>query len=412
MTGLQNDSGGQRRNNHLPVGGSPGTAGQPHPLGTIRHSPHSAASNQELESLSLAGSPPHTCCCPCLDWGPPEAAATPKLHTPPSHLQPRGLLQHHDGGTAVLERHLDVVGQLRLLFPLAEMLAQQRFPVRDGDRLPVGDRAAALAWSAISWGVGQVGLGWRKCTRHCTYTGSPGRGAKAENPYMCSDECDASNPDLAHPQLMQDRERSGPITYWQTVTWSRYPEPLLANISLAWNKSLELTDDIQVTFEYGRPTVMVLEKSLDKGRTWQPYQFYADDCMEAFDMPAKRVQDLSTANATRVICTEQYSRWVGSKNEKVVRFDVAERFKIFAGPTFRNMDSLYTRMESMKGLRDFFTFTNLRLRLLRPALGGTYVQRENLLKYFYAISNIEVPARWPEESLILAQKQVLAGAGP
>ncbi|KAJ7983786.1 hypothetical protein DPEC_G00371390 [Dallia pectoralis] len=211
---------------------------------------------------------------------------------------------------------------------------------------------------------------------------------------MCSDECDASNPDLAHPpQLMQDRERSGPITYWQTVTWSRYPEPLLANISLAWNKSLELTDDIQVTFEYGRPTVMVLEKSLDKGRTWQPYQFYADDCMEAFDMPAKRVQDLSTANATRVICTEQYSRWVGSKNEKVVRFDVAERFKIFAGPTFRNMDSLYTRMESMKGLRDFFTFTNLRLRLLRPALGGTYVQRENLLKYFYAISNIEVPAR-------------------
>lgn len=215
-----------------------------------------------------------------------------------------------------------------------------------------------------------------------------------ENPYLCSDECDASNPDLAHPpQLMQDRERSGLITYWQTVTWSRYPEPLLANISLAWNKSLELTDDIQVTFEYGRPTMMVLDKSLDKGRTWQPYQFYADDCMDAFDMPAKRVQDLSATNVTRVICTEQYSRWVGSKNEKVLRFEVMARFAIFAGPKLLNMDSLYTRMESMKGLRDFFTFTNLRLRLLRPALGGTYVQKDNLLKYFYAISNIEVPAR-------------------
>ncbi|XDV38191.1 hypothetical protein PO909_007654, partial [Leuciscus waleckii] len=215
-----------------------------------------------------------------------------------------------------------------------------------------------------------------------------------ENPYLCSDECDASNPDLAHPpQLMQDRERSGLITYWQTVTWQRYPEPLQANITLSWNKTLELTDDIQITFEYGRPTVMVLEKSLNFGRTWQPFQYYADDCVDAFNMPARRVRDLNAANATRVICTEQFSRWVGSKNEKVVRFEVRPRFATFAGPRLLNMEGLYTRMESMKGLRDFFTFTNLRLRLLRPALGGTYVQRDNLLKYFYAISNVEVLAR-------------------
>lgn len=215
-----------------------------------------------------------------------------------------------------------------------------------------------------------------------------------ENPYLCSDECDASNPDLAHPpQLMQDRERNGLITYWQTVTWRRHPEPLLANISMSWNKSLELTDDVQITFEYGRPTIMVLDKSMDHGRSWQPYQFYADDCMDAFNMPPKRVRDLSPANITRVICTEQYSRWVGSKNEKNVKFEVRARFAVFAGPRLQNMDSLYTRMESMKGLRDFFTFTNLRLRLLRPALGGTYVQRDNLLKYFYAISNIDIPAR-------------------
>ena len=64
---------------------------------------------------------------------------------------------------------------------------------------------------------------------------------------------------------MGDRERGGLITYWQTVTWSRFPEPLLANITLSWNKSLEVVDDIVITFEYGRPTSMVLEKSLDKG---------------------------------------------------------------------------------------------------------------------------------------------------
>ncbi|XP_076587965.1 netrin-G2 isoform X1 [Chaetodon auriga] len=222
----------------------------------------------------------------------------------------------------------------------------------------------------------------------------PERFCTLENPYLCSDECDASSPDLSHPpQLMGDRERGGLITYWQTVTWSRYPEPLLANITLSWNKSLEVVDDIIITFEYGRPTSMVLEKSLDKGRTWQPYQYYADDCLEAFGMSPKRVSDLAPSNLTRVICTEQYSRWVGAKEEKIVVFEVRARFGVFAGPKLINMDALYTRMETMKGLRDFFTFSNLRLRLLRPALGGTYVQRDNLLKYFYAISNIDVPAR-------------------
>uniref|UniRef100_A0A8B9UKG7 Netrin-G2 n=1 Tax=Anas zonorhyncha TaxID=75864 RepID=A0A8B9UKG7_9AVES len=215
-----------------------------------------------------------------------------------------------------------------------------------------------------------------------------------ENPYLCSDECDASNPDLAHPpKLMFDSEDEGLATYWQSVTWRRYPEPLLANITLSWNKSIELTDDIVITFEYGRPTIMMLEKSLDNGRTWHPYQYYADDCMEAFSMPARRVRDLSTTSANRVLCTEEYSRWVGSKKEKTVRFEVRDRFAIFAGPDLKNMDNLYTRLESAKGLKDFFTVTDLRMRLLRPALGGTYVQRENLYKYFYAVSNIEVTGR-------------------
>ncbi|XP_036604119.1 netrin-G2 [Trichosurus vulpecula] len=222
----------------------------------------------------------------------------------------------------------------------------------------------------------------------------PERFCTHENPYLCSDECDASNPDLAHPpQLMFDKEDEGLATYWQSVTWSRYPSPLEANITLSWNKSIELTDDIVVTFEYGRPTIMMLEKSLDNGRTWHPYQYYAEDCMEAFNMPPRRVRDLSSTSANRVVCTEEYSRWAGSKKEKHVRFEVRDRFAIFAGPELRNLDNLYTRLESAKGLKEFFTATDLRMKLLRPALGGTYVQRENLYKYFYAISNIEVTGR-------------------
>lgn len=69
--------------------------------------------------------------------------------------------------------------------------------------------------------------------------------------------------------------------------------------------------------------------------------------------------------------------------------EVRDRQAIFARPDLRNMDNLYTRLESAKGLKEFFTLTDFRMRLLRRRC-GTYVQRENLYKYFYAISNIEV----------------------
>ncbi|XP_072344700.1 netrin-G2 isoform X2 [Scyliorhinus torazame] len=222
----------------------------------------------------------------------------------------------------------------------------------------------------------------------------PERFCALGNPYMCFSECDASNRDLAHPpKLMFDQEGNGPVTYWQSVTWSKYPEPLLANITLSWNKSIQLTENIVITFEAGRPTTMILEKSLNYGRTWQPYQYYAEDCMEAFRMEAKNVRDLSPVTALQIICTEDYSKWVGFENEKNLHFEVKERFAIFAGSLLQNMEALYKRMDINKGLRDFFTLTDLRIRLIKPATGGTFVQRKYLNKYFYAISNVEVVGR-------------------
>ncbi|XP_069743126.1 netrin-G2 isoform X2 [Narcine bancroftii] len=222
----------------------------------------------------------------------------------------------------------------------------------------------------------------------------PERFCALGNPYMCFSECDASNPDLAHPpHLMFDQENNGPVTYWQSVTWRKYPEPLLANITLSWYKSIQLTENIVITFEAGRPTTMILEKSLNYGRTWQPYQYYAEDCMEAFRMEAKNVRDLSPVTALQIICTEDYSKWVGFENEKNLHFEVKERFAIFAGSFLQNMEALYKRMDINKSLRDFFTLTDLRIRLIKPATGGTFVQRKYLSKYFYAISNVEVVGR-------------------
>ncbi|KAK1790041.1 hypothetical protein P4O66_002352 [Electrophorus voltai] len=212
-----------------------------------------------------------------------------------------------------------------------------------------------------------------------------------ENPYMCNNECDAATEELAHPpELMFDFEGRNPTTFWQSTSWKKHPKPLQVNITLSWNKTIELTDDIVITFESGRPEQMVLEKSLDYGRTWQPYQFYATDCLDAFTMEPKAVHELTQHTLLDIICTEDYSRGYVWKYDKTVRFEIKDRFALFAGPRLHNMASLYGQLDTTKNLRDFFTLTDLRIRLLRPATGATMVDENNLSRYFYAISDIKV----------------------
>ncbi|XP_061489849.1 netrin-G1 isoform X1 [Rhineura floridana] len=212
------------------------------------------------------------------------------------------------------------------------------------------------------------------------------------NPYMCN-ECDATIDELAHPpELMFDAEGRHPYTFWQSTTWKGYPKPLQVNITLYWNKTIELTDSIVITFESGRPDLMILEKSLDYGRTWQPYQYYATDCLNAFNMEPKTVRDLNQQTVLEIICTEEYSMGYMA-NSKILHFEIKDRFAFFAGPRLHNMASLYGQLDTTKNLRDFFTITDLRIRLLRPATGEIYVDPQHLTRYFYAISDIKVIGR-------------------
>ncbi|KAM3914835.1 netrin-G1 isoform 5-T5 [Leptodactylus fuscus] len=213
------------------------------------------------------------------------------------------------------------------------------------------------------------------------------------NPYMCNNECDASTKELAHPpELMFDAEGRNPSTFWQSVTWKNYPTPLQVNITLSWNKTIELTQNIAITFESGRPEKMILEKSLDYGVTWQPYQFYAADCLDAFRMEPKSVKDLTANTVLDIICTEEYSTGYAA-HAKTISFEIKDRFAIFAGPRLHNMASLYSQLDTTKNLRDFFTVTDLRIRLLKPATGATFVDERNLGRYFYAISDIKIYGR-------------------
>ena len=70
-----------------------------------------------------------------------------------------------------------------------------------------------------------------------------------------------------------------------------------------------------------------------------------------------------------------------------------DRFRLFLGDSLTDFSRLATALQS-EGLAEFLLFTDLRLRLIYPATDGseTLAQQSDLIKYYYAIANIDVVA--------------------
>lgn len=65
-----------------------------------------------------------------------------------------------------------------------------------------------------------------------------------------------------------------------------------------------------------RPGVWILERSKDFGKTWRPWQYFADtpsDCMNYFNTPAD--EKLVTDN--QILCTTEFSKIVPLSNGEV-----------------------------------------------------------------------------------------------
>ena len=70
------------------------------------------------------------------------------------------------------------------------------------------------------------------------------------------------------------------------------------------------------------------------------------------------------------------------------------RFRLFLGESMTDFSRLATALQS-EGLAQFLLVTDLRLRLIYPATDGneTFGQQTDLIRYYYAIANIDVVAR-------------------
>ncbi|XP_078605919.1 netrin-G1-like [Branchiostoma floridae x Branchiostoma japonicum] len=209
--------------------------------------------------------------------------------------------------------------------------------------------------------------------------------------------CDARISGLAHPpKFMTDGEKGPqPITWWQSVSWLNYPSPLQVNITFSWQKTFEITQNIRIVFQSPRPYQMIIEKSLDYGATWQPWQYYARSCRDAFGMLPARASTISRRDITNVICTQLYSNTLPRKNGEVL-LEVEDRFRLYLNgrKSGKNID---IELHQHKGLEKFVSLTDMRIRLLQPATNGVYSRTSatsnELMRYYYAISDIQIRGR-------------------
>ena len=122
--------------------------------------------------------------------------------------------------------------------------------------------------------------------------------------------CHSSNSSLAHPpSSMTDRDaaRSPTRTWWQS---SNNVAPVTLELTL---EATFFFTHVVLSFRSPLPAAMVIEKSTDSGKSYQPVQYYSTNCTEDFGLPNTVFPSLS-ANPT---CTSAFSDMDPTANREV-----------------------------------------------------------------------------------------------
>jgi hypothetical protein len=125
--------------------------------------------------------------------------------------------------------------------------------------------------------------------------------------------CDASNPLEEHPpSKIVDPELATKYTWWQS-------ENGVHNVTVQLDFETVFTfTHLVLTFRSFRPAAMVLQRSVDFGRTWTEYQYFARDCRRTYGMAEKNQNE--RVSLDEVICTSEYSTLEPSTNGEVGLF--------------------------------------------------------------------------------------------
>nr|XP_026692234.1 netrin-G2 isoform X2 [Ciona intestinalis] len=210
--------------------------------------------------------------------------------------------------------------------------------------------------------------------------------------------CDSSRKDLSHdPNHMIDAIK---WTWWQSKSNPGPPgRPLEVNVSIALPMKFILTDDVIIDFYDGRPQVMMVEKSSDHGITWLPLQYFADNCLARFGMPAKDTESTFSTftEALSPFCTEDCSINDSWDSTDITRVSVSNRLTDLLILGLEKEEMCGALENNTLGLRSFLEITNLRIRLIRPPVmqwnKSNGKQSHLSSSYHYGIKKVQINAR-------------------
>ncbi|XP_009708495.1 PREDICTED: laminin subunit alpha-3, partial [Cariama cristata] len=196
------------------------------------------------------------------------------------------------------------------------------------------------------------------------------------------DYCNAADPSKAHPVT---NAIDGTERWWQSPPLSMGLKYNEVNVTLDLGQLFQVAYILIKFANSPRPDLWILERSVDFGRTYTPWQYFAHskaDCFERFgkeaNLPVRRDSD--------VLCTTEYSRILPLENGEIVVSLVNGR------PGAKN----FTYSPS---LREFTKATNIRLHFLRTnTLLGHLIskaQRDPTVtrRYYYSIKDISIGGR-------------------
>ncbi|XP_055359510.1 laminin subunit alpha-3-like isoform X2 [Betta splendens] len=281
------------------------------------------------------------------------------------------------------EAHLLAVFFTLTISPVRDADAQRTFNHLTGFSLnpPYFNLAEGSKISATAT-CGQDEAGTPRSDLYCKLVGGPTNGLTQNIQGQFCDFCNSVEPNKAHPVSFAI---DGTERWWQSPPLSRGLVYNEVNVTLDLGQLFHVAYVLIKFANSPRPDLWVLERSVDNGRTFTPWQYFAHSKRECIERFGKHPNTRVLRDDDKV-CTTEYSRIVPLENGEVVVSLVNGR------PGSRNFT--YSPV-----LRDFTKATNIRLRFLRTnTLLGHLIsktQRDPTVtrRYFYSIKDISVGGR-------------------
>ncbi|XP_072460501.1 laminin subunit alpha-3 isoform X2 [Notamacropus eugenii] len=272
---------------------------------------------------------------------------------------------------------------LLLLFPLSAATAAPELESDFSLHPPYFNLAEAARISATATCGEEPGGARPRHELYCKLVGGPIASTTGHTiqGQFC-DYCNSGDPNKAHPVT---NAIDGTERWWQSPPLSLGLQYNKVNVTLDLGQLFHVAYVLIKFANSPRPDLWVLERSVDSGRTYLPWQFFAHskvDCWEQFGTEA----NLPITKDDDVICTTEYSKIVPLENGEVVVSLVNGR------PGAKNFTFSPT-------LREFTKATNIRLRFLRTnTLLGHLIskaQRDPTVtrRYYYSIKDISIGGR-------------------